>query len=81
MKAATLLIMQVKIYSGMILWLIQCCSEQGVLLLLVSVFLFTLYWLSLGKERAIQHKLIQQADIELKNRILYQNKQHGRYIQ
>ena len=66
--------MQVKIYSGMILWLIQCCSEQGVLLLLVSGFLFTLYWLALGKERAIQHKLIQEADIELKNRILYQNK-------
>ena len=62
------------IYPGMILWLIQCFIEKGVLLLLVSVFLFTLYWLSLGKERAIQHKLIQQADVELKNRILYQNK-------
>ena len=51
----------------MTLWLIQCFIEQGVLLLLVSVFLFTLYWLSLGKERAIQHKLVQEADVELKS--------------
>ena len=74
---ATLLIM-LTIYSGMNLWLIQSFIEKGVLLMIVSLFMFTLYWLAIGKERAIQHKLIQEADIELENRILYPRKYGSR---